>query len=210
MGTLLIHQRPEALVIVVDDLGELEELAEVVGAVELDAELSGPEGDCGRDGVEFQVEGLAGDERAGFAGLALPLDLFDGLFDAGAPDLLVPDLLAERGAAQPADEIGAVDDEGLADLVAFEGVHQPDGLAALEGEEALDGGAGEEGQGSEIRLVEVLENAVNPKKPRRFGGHEGITPLRHCRAQLCPMQDFLVSDKGSVSAARTLCYNLTP
>ena len=95
--------------------------------------------------------GGAGQDGALSAGLALVLDLGNGLFDAGIASLLPTDLGAEGGAAQPAGQVGAGDDEGLADLEAADSMHDLDGLAALQAEEVFDGSAGEEGNGGEFR-----------------------------------------------------------
>jgi hypothetical protein len=154
----LLNERLEAVIVVPHDLSELEQLAkEVFRAEKLNTHLSGPKGDGGWNTLQLQVDGFAGHDSSWFAGLAFPLHLFDRLFDAGASDLRVPDLLADFGPAKPVAQDFAVDDEFFADLEAADSLHQLDGLAALEVEERLDGGAGEEGKGSDFRVVEVLD-----------------------------------------------------
>ena len=83
----------ETLIVVLHGLGELKELAEeVVGALEGDAQLARAQGDSRRKA--FELEGESGGRQNGAlaAGLALVLDLGDGVLDAGTASLLPTDL----------------------------------------------------------------------------------------------------------------------
>jgi hypothetical protein len=66
-------------------------------------------------------------------------------------------------------------------------VHQFDCLAALEAEEFLHGCPGKEGVNGHLGTGQVFQNLVNSQQPRGFVGHEGISPLLYCAAQLCGM-----------------------
>ena len=155
-------------------MGELEEFrAQVLDAVELDAEPAGLEVDVrGQGGDLVAGLGAQGDFHGG------GLEVFANAFELGhqppTPALLIAERLAVSHGFELLDQLLAVDEESSAGLVAAEAVQQLDGLAAFEAEEFFDHCAVEDG---EREQAEFLDDAGNMKQPMGLWGQGGLSLL---------------------------------
>ncbi len=143
--------------------------------MEGDAQFAGPKVDsAGQPRLRRRNRHSPGAE-SGFC----PLKIFG---QAVPPRTLLPELAARLQSLQLPEQGSAVDQEGLAGLVAAEAVKQLDGAAAPDAEDLLDDSPV---QDRGLERGNGRADGGKSQKPGGLGGQSGEASLLYVTAQLC-------------------------